>query len=64
MGHQDHELELKAILEALEADKKPAEPVLVDEVLADEATEATPLAIDHDAVRSWRETARFFRKAA
>lgn len=57
MGHQDKDLELRSMLEEdAVAEKKAPE--------AEAPPQDTPLAIDHDVVRSWRETARFFRKAA
>ena len=54
MGHQDSDLELRALYSQEPAPE--AKPV--------EEAPLTPLAIDHDAVPSWRETARFFRRAA
>lgn len=57
MGHQDNHLELRAMFanEQIEEVTAPVEPIIED---------ATPLLLDHDTVRSWRETARYFRKAA
>jgi hypothetical protein len=56
LGHQDSDLELRAMFES----KKIEENEIVKNVEED----PSPLNIDHDAVPSWRETARFFRKAA
>lgn len=62
MGHQDNDLELRALF--AEATTEP-EPAPIEKMPEPEARhDDTPLALDHDAVPSWRETARFFRKAA
>jgi hypothetical protein len=57
VGHQDSDLELRAMFAEAQEQKAPIDKLEVPE-------DSTPLTIDHDFVRSWRETARFFRKAA
>ncbi len=58
MGHQDSDLELRAMFAEAAQSQKPD--------VTEETTppEATPVALDPDFATSWRETARFFRKAA
>jgi hypothetical protein len=63
VGHQDNDLELRALLAELSR-AETAEQLVADAPPVPEDLIATPLALDHDDVPSWRQTARFFRNAA
>jgi hypothetical protein len=60
VGHQDNDLELRALQISAEAAKK--EPGESPAQAAEEP--ASPVAMDHDEIAAWRKTARYFRKAA
>jgi hypothetical protein len=68
VGHQDNDLELRALLIEQTLEHEAAKPVAVIEPEAPAVelpeTPETPAGMDDDEIGAWRKTARYFRKAA
>jgi hypothetical protein len=58
VGHQDSDLELRAMFADRELEARPVTKLEPEAVANDRVDD------DHDFAQAWRQTARFFRKAA